>query len=187
MNPTPPAPTHPIPPALVLQDIHLPDPISWWPPALGWWLLMGGISTTIAMGWFVWYRVQRNRLRKAALSELDRLVTAHATHQDDHRLTGELSALLRRVCLSPLWRPKGTGVQPDHIAGLTGEAWLHFLDQTWPERPFSTGVGRQLIALPFQQPTTPPLEEKERAALIALCRTWLHLYAISGKGTGRSS
>jgi hypothetical protein len=24
-----------------LRDVHLPDPISWWPPAFGWWMIMG--------------------------------------------------------------------------------------------------------------------------------------------------
>lgn len=189
MNPALPAPTNPTLPALVLQDIHLPDPISWWPPALGWWLLLGGVGTLAAIGWFVWYRVQKNRLRKAALAELDRLLAAHATHQDDHQLTGELSALLRRVCLAPLWRPRSLPVEPAHIVGLTGEAWLHFLDQTLPAMPFSTGVGRRLISLPFQQPitpTTPALQEEERAALIALCRSWLQVNAISGRRAGRS-
>ena len=24
-----------------LRDVHMPDPISWWPPAFGWWMIMG--------------------------------------------------------------------------------------------------------------------------------------------------
>ncbi|MBV1912177.1 MAG: DUF4381 domain-containing protein, partial [Cycloclasticus sp.] len=28
---------------LPLRDIHLPDAITWWPPAIGWWLLLAVI------------------------------------------------------------------------------------------------------------------------------------------------
>ncbi|MBF0583948.1 MAG: DUF4381 domain-containing protein [Magnetococcales bacterium] len=172
-------------PALVLRDIHLPDPLSWWPPALGWWLLAAAIATVLATGWLIWRHVQRNRLRKAALAELDRLVAAYTSHQKPQRLAADLSSLLRRVCLSPLWNPKPS--EPPHppVAGLTGEEWLHFLDRFLPGQPFSTGVGKWLVTLPFQppDPVCPPQKE-ELAALIALCRSWLHINAISRRSVG---
>ena len=31
-----------------LRDIHLPDPLSWWPPAIGWWLLVIGSLALVA-------------------------------------------------------------------------------------------------------------------------------------------
>ena len=30
-----------------LRDIHLPQPISWWPPAPGWWILLGLLLVSI--------------------------------------------------------------------------------------------------------------------------------------------
>ncbi|MBF0462580.1 MAG: DUF4381 domain-containing protein [Magnetococcales bacterium] len=159
---------------LELRDIHLPDPISWWPPAPGWWWVLGLLGGMVLLGGLLWRRARRNRLRKTALAELDRLVAAYATHQDDHRLTGELSALLRRVCLAPLW-PAAATVQ--EVAGLTGVAWLHFLDQTLPDQPFTQGPGRWLVSLPFQR-LSPALPEEERTALIALCRVWLQIYTV---------
>ncbi|MEO5364130.1 MAG: DUF4381 domain-containing protein [Magnetococcus sp. DMHC-8] len=165
-------------PASDLQDIHLPDPISWWPPAPGWWWMLGLLGGVTALGWLLRRRARRHRLRNAALLELDRLVTAHAVHRDDHRLAGELSILLRRVTLATRHRPAHPAEAAPAATGLTGTAWLQFLDQSLPDHPFSQGVGQHLITLPFQPPTSPP-PAGEMAELVELCRTWLRIHAVS--------
>ncbi len=143
-------------------------------------MVLGVVVALLALGWFFWHRVRRHRLRRAALAELDRLVAAYALHLDGHRLTGELSALLRRVCLSLLHTAGPMASVQRGVAGLTGAEWLQFLDQTLPEQPFTTGVGRWLIALPFQ-PSAAARPEEEMTALIALCRSWLQVNAVPGR------
>ena len=49
---------------LPLRDIHLPDPVSWWPPAPGWWLLFG--LSLVLGGLLVWHRLRRRRREAAA-------------------------------------------------------------------------------------------------------------------------
>ncbi len=151
-------------PALVLRDIHLPDAISWWPPAPGWWILLGLVLATFCTVWLV-RRIQQSRsVRVAALKALQAISADFAQDRDAHKLVKALSVLLRRVCLSYFPR--------SDVAGLTGEKWLEFLDQCldWGNVPdrFSRGTGRVLITAPYQ--THPSLEAEP---LLDLCRHWI--------------
>ena len=37
-----------------LRDIHGIDPASWWPPAVGWWLVLLGILLSFLLLWWLW-------------------------------------------------------------------------------------------------------------------------------------
>jgi hypothetical protein len=57
-----------------LRDIHLPEPISWWPPAPGWWLL--ALSVCALLGWlltWLYRRYRANSYRREALHQLQQL------------------------------------------------------------------------------------------------------------------
>lgn len=131
------------PTQIPLRDIHLPVPIGWWPPASGWWYLSGGILCALLAGaafkW--WWR--RTRLRRRARQRLAAIGTAYATHQDRHRLAGELSILSRQVALQFF----GTG----ESASLTGSDWLTRLDTSTDSRFFSAGAGRILTTAPYDR------------------------------------
>ena len=141
---------------LPLRDIHLPDPVSWWPPAPGWWALSVGIPLLIAaLAWLILRRVTPIML---ALRELDFL-------ESDQRMSAEaklrrLSILLRRTALTLYSR--------EHVAGLIGEDWLRWLDQAFGEPRFSRGPGRLLVDAPYRPAQPGPLKE-----LLALSREWL--------------
>jgi hypothetical protein len=74
----------------------------------------------------------------------------------------ELSVLIRRVAISVAPRKE--------VAGLTGRAWLAFLDNGLKDEPFSVGVGRLLVDAPYRK--TPPTDP-EISQLLGLCRDWL--------------
>ena len=57
-----------------LRDIHLPEAISWWPPAPGWWIL--ALASCALLAWlirFVHRRYKAKHYRRQALVQLQQL------------------------------------------------------------------------------------------------------------------
>jgi len=130
---------------LPLRDLHLPAPPGWWPPAPGWWLLMAIAAGLLA--WFAWRALNAwlaARPRRVALARLRRGEGEYAASGDVARLAKTLSELVRRAMLA--YVPRG------EVAGLTGEAWLGFLDRGLDKPLFTQGPGRELEALPYRPP-----------------------------------
>ncbi|MFP6639238.1 MAG: DUF4381 domain-containing protein [Myxococcota bacterium] len=110
---------NPAPQALAeLRDIHLPDPISFWPLAPGWWLALAGAALLVLAVQFLRHR-RRLSARRAALSELQQLDEHYSESGDGSALARGLSALLRRVTLLSSERSQ--------VATLHGDARAQFL------------------------------------------------------------
>ncbi len=130
---------------LPLRDLHLPVPVGWWPLAPGWWFLILLATLAIAYGLARAYqRRQRNAARRYALRELARFEAEYLEHNDPVTLGKQLSQLLRRGMLA--YAPRA------EIAGLTGEAWLRWLDRGMPLPYFHTEGGKSLLQLPYRSP-----------------------------------
>lgn len=147
---------------LELRDIHLPDPVSWWPPAIGWWVLL--LVLILLIFFAVWLRkrwLEKRRSGKVlARKELDRIQHRYQQSQDPHQLITELSMLLRRTCLSLFPRSE--------CAGLTGTDWLQFLDRVMQDNRFTQGAGQTLINAPYAKKTDINSDD-----LITLCKDWI--------------
>ncbi|MGR8930643.1 MAG: DUF4381 domain-containing protein [Gammaproteobacteria bacterium] len=145
---------------LPLRDIHLPDGVGWWPPALGWWLLA---LLAVLLAW-VLYRFYKRLTRKTAFKAAKKLLNDIRKQEGDRQQTvSALSALLRRTAVS-------TDVR-DHVAGLQGRAWLDYLDRDFPDAPFTQGVGRCFADSHFR----PNLQEDiDLESLFSLCERWLN-------------
>jgi len=81
-----------------LRDIHLPDPVSLWPLAPGWWLALLAVIVGALLIHFV-VKTRRLSPKRAALCELGRLEEDYSSTGDVAALAAGLSALLRRVTL----------------------------------------------------------------------------------------
>ena len=130
---------------LPLRDLHLPDPVSWWPLALGWWLVIAVLF--FGIGWLLlraWRQWRFNAPRRYALQAVAAVENEYRSHRDPVRLSKELSQLLRRGMLA--YAPRS------EVAGLTGEAWLRWLDQGLPVPYFHTQGGKSLLQLPYRNP-----------------------------------
>ena len=139
-----------------LRDIRVPGPVSWWPPAPGWWLLGLLVLLGLALGSWCYVRQRRDRWRRAALRELRCLRILEPAV-----VVRELSVLLRRVALQRYPRAE--------VAALSGEAWLAFLDGAMgKDAPFKNGAGRILSVGPYA-----PDIAVETDALLSLCERWI--------------
>ena len=164
-------------PLAELRGYHLPDPVSWWPPAPGWWLLallMAGLLVLMAI-WLlrIW---RQNRVARAApraaLDELAALRAAYTREGDVAAYARGLSRLLRRFALARFPRRA--------VAGLSGEDWLAFLDAHGGEGRFQAGPGRELLAAPYR-----PAGELAVGELAALVEEWIerNRQPVSGPAT----
>lgn len=146
-----------------LQEIPLPQPVSWLPQTIGW--LYVGVILLIAislLAWHLWRRWQANRYRRDALAELDAIEARLRLDDTDALL--ELPALLKRTALGCTAR--------ERVAALSGEDWLHFLEQSAPRAGIDSTAGRKLWQLAYA-PAPPDLSAADRAALCTQARRWI--------------
>jgi len=164
---------------LALRDIHLPSPISWWPPAPGWWLLLSVLISILVIFFIIRKIRSGRRLKRATNDAFDSIRQQYAHSHNKIRLVKELSILLRRASIS-FYPRKDT-------AGLTGKDWLHFLDTTLPEKVahrFNSKQGEILLHAPYMPDTqhnheaNNPLTETDVSELLQLCKQWLNAQPV---------
>ena len=170
--------------ALELRDIHLPEPVSWWPVAPGWWALLALLVGAIVM-FTLLRKVNRNRrlnrlLRDEIRHELEKIKQHYHHSTNAVMLARDLSQLLRRAGIS--YYPASD------IAGLTGDDWLTFLAQTHSKErsglSFSSDNASALLTAPYLDDSAQI--ELDAEQLIALCESWLlqkHAQIPNGQGS----
>lgn len=129
-------------PLAALNDIHLPEPIGWWPLALGWYviLILAGLAI-VGLTYFTIQRVQHRRRQQALQQTLSAITGRYRTSPNSSELIAELSVYLRRLVIT---------YYPDS-ATLSGQDWLQFLDQFVEQPNFSQGTGKLLLTAPYQR------------------------------------
>lgn len=145
---------------LPLRDIHIPEAISWWPPAVGWWLILVLVPLLLGILYWLYQRLTRKTALKTARKLLKALKNDPSL--DDLAKIAQLSALLRRVAISTDTRSQ--------VAGLTGQHWLRYLDGSVKGTPFSEGPGRVFLDAHYQKsaPSEPAIQD-----VFQLCEDWL--------------
>lgn len=145
---------------LPLRDIHVPDAISWWPPAFGWWVLAILVPLTL----YLIYRLYQRLTRKTALKSAKKLIQSI-------KVDAQLSKHEKLVALSSLMRRSAICLYPrSDVASLTGEDWLDFLDNSIPNRGFNSDSGWLLTNALYSKPT----DTQYLAPLFNLCESWLN-------------
>ena len=158
-----------------LRDIHGLDGVPWWPPAPGWWYVLAALAlipVVIGLGYWMTYHGPWLGWRSDARRKLAAL--RKALQQDNPReVAGRLSELLRRIAMARSGRRVA--------AGLTGETWLHWLEEMdtsgfeWEKR------GQVLLKAPYMPPSM-QVDRKEVAALIRAAKRWIDATKPPRKG-----
>ncbi len=147
---------------LPLRDLHMPEPISWWPLAAGWWVILAVVL--LLLSWLGYRALQRYRFNAAqryALRTLDSIESEFKANGNAVSLGKSISSLLRRAMLA---------YAPRHeIAGLTGADWLTWLDRDLPVPYFQTDGGKTLLELPYRDPNA-DLSHIDTGALLSAAR-----------------
>jgi len=123
-----------------LPPLVLPEPISFWPPAIGWWLI--GLLLILAIAGLVRALRKRKKSRAVLRAASIGLQKIYAVYIDDNNAQQYLynsSQLLRRFCLS---RYNNASLNT-----LSGEIWLAAMDDIVGQRLLNTETGKQLLTI----------------------------------------
>jgi len=148
-----------------LADIHLPDGVSWWPLAPGWWILLALLVIAIT-GFFIWrHRKQQNQYRVIAQQELAAIYAKYQQSQNATDYLHSLSVLLRRTAL--------TAYPHSFNASIKGSDWLTWLDTVCPamNQQFSGELGQSLLSSAYQK--NPQVDV---SGLQQLSSQWINLH-----------
>jgi len=153
-----------------LRDIRLPQDVSWWPLAPGWWIALG-VMLALAAAAATIVALRRRTVKYAALRELDRLARARAESAASQQLAVEVGVLLRRVALRLRLG--------DNLAQAHGDEWQSFLHAAPHGMP--EAVARMIATAAYAPAahagdSTQP-EQPSTSALLDATRTWIRRHA----------
>jgi hypothetical protein len=153
-----------------LHDIILPAPAPWWPPAPGWYWVLGFLLVlllVLVLRFFLHW--QRNRYRREALKELAGYESAPQDPKERSGAVTALAELLKRTALSAWPR--------EEVASLTGTPWLEFLDQTAKMKFFSEDAGAVLEQVSYNPRASLP-DANGVSALVRQVRVWIRRHRV---------
>lgn len=133
-------------PLAQLRDIALPDPIGYWPPAPGWWILF-----FLAIGIIIWawilisQRRSKTAYRRQAKIEAETIWKTFQENNDARYYLDETAKLVRRCAI--------IAYPNRNVKHLTGARWQGFLDTTYADikdNAFTLGLNNDFASLAFQ-------------------------------------
>ena len=135
-----------------LQDIVEPSAVPWWPPAMGWWILLALLVAALVCWAIKLCQVLKaNAYRSRALREIESAVTF-----------AEMNAILKRTALAVY--PRET------VARLSGANWFD-----WLARTASLEIRSSIREALSDLPTTEQLRIEARQLAI----TWVKKHRLT--------
>lgn len=143
-----------------LRDIQGPAEPPWWllAPIQLW--LAAAVVMVAMVAWFLLRRRQGGQIGRLAANELQAIQREYRADRDQRQLALRLSCWLRQVAL--------LAYPARQLHGISGDAWLEFLDQGLPQQPFSRGCGQVFGGEVYRQQV-----ELDAEQVLSLCERWL--------------
>jgi uncharacterized protein DUF4381 len=139
-----------------LHDFYQPQPPSWMPQTVGWYVVLALVVLLLAWGgWRLVAHWRRNRYRREALRELE------------HAAPSAIPALMKRTALAAWPR--------EQVASLSGERWLRFLEAHDGKDSFSKPPANLLVDLDYRETSLAPEEER---AIRRLAGDWIRRHRV---------
>ena len=144
-----------------LRDIHLPDAISWWPPAIGWWILLALVIAAFIFIPKLYRRVTYTPLNKVANKTYQNIINEFKENNNDSAFIIATSQFLRQTAMSYCGR--------DEVAQLTGDKWVQALNNITKQEYFTPDLKQSLVDAPYQKNISIDAEQ-----LINAVQNWLN-------------
>ena len=143
-----------------LRDIHLPEPISWWPLAPGWYVIGSlAVITILAILYFIVRYYKNTRAKRQALRLLTAYRQQYQEEGNSQLSAARVSELLKRVALVYFPRAK--------VASLQGNEWISFLNNSSKGLDFEQ-VCTELLDVPYQ-----PMRPHDLNLLFQMAHQWI--------------
>jgi hypothetical protein len=147
-----------------IDEIIVPDAISWWPSAPGWqvlgviivFLLIARATRWVKQWW-------RNRYRREVLRQLERLQQQAGAQLQD--VVAILPYFIKVTALQAYPRVD--------VASLSGADWLAFLDAHYSGPSFAGDTGKKLLSVSYLPRERWHLNDMESNTLIEMSRQWI--------------
>ncbi len=153
-----------------LRDIRLPEDVSWWPLAPGWWALLAIVLiASVAVAGLELRR--RRSLRFQALRELELLKAQTTPKSSTLELASQICVLIRRIALS--------GIKDQHLASIHGDAWSEYLSQSphGMPPPIATFIAGAPYVMDEGCGGESPQSEPGKDAIFSAAENWIRSYA----------
>lgn len=144
-----------------LEPIVTPEPVLFWPPQPGWYVIGFIFLLLVVFGIYKWLQhKERNSYRQRAIIELNKLLE----YKGKEKQITHLNKLLKAIALA--------GFSRDQVAQLQGVAWVEFLERTCPKVKFTLAPGTLLLNLQYKQFSEKEISKQDWHLLIEMSKEW---------------
>lgn len=160
-----------------LKALHLPEPVSSWPLAPGWWILL--LLLILGAFWLiktVVAYIRKNAYRRVAHQQLQLIYRQYLVEKSDRQLLHSLNKLLKSTAINQY--------SDQYCSPLYGSDWAVFLGSC-------VKASRQLdwqifLLLEQSYARQVSVSEQQRSALYQATKLWIFKHTVPLKSVGEA-